>query len=244
MKKLIIIDVGTHEAQEFKALFHLRVWDYLYNWLRHLNRIRRAGGEACSLSTFTSMLSDAAWLRTQRNSVYYILVEPNRRLCSLPVYAKADMFANIALASESKTFALRKLYFSNSGKLGQGSSLFIEKPNVVLSDFDWVLSIDPEHFFTELMEQLADHGNINLVLRLNNEGAETEVIEAAHKVFGEKLIGILGSLSDVEKVKGPVAMRKLKSFIDDRNISFLPFHSDFATWPKALAFIRDAVSSV
>lgn len=241
MTKLVIVDVGAHEAQEFKALFRLHFWNYFRNWLKHLNRVRRSGGNVCSLYRFTNLLSDAAWLKTERSSIYYILVEPNKRLFSLPIYAEADMCANVALASEFNKVTLRKLYFANNEKTGQGSSLFEEKPNVNLSDFDWVLSIDPEHFFLELVKKIANHGDVNFILRLNNEGAEVEVIEAARKVFGGNLVGILGSLNDVEKVKGAAALQNLNKFISDQNIPFLPFHSDFATWPSALAFIRSAI---
>ena len=241
MEKLVILDVGSHEAQEFKSIFKNRFWDYFYHWLKHLNRIRRVGGEACSVTSFRALLANAAWLKSKRNSVFYILVEPNKRLCALPIYRDANMVANLALSKEQDIVSVRRLYFSNNQKLGQGSSLFKEKPNIDLNDFDWILSLDPKYFFARILSDTFVNDETNFLLRLNNEGAEVEVIEAAHEVFGDRLLGLLGSLSDVEKVKGTEAMLQLNKFISENELTFIPFHSDFATWPNAMAFIRTAV---
>jgi hypothetical protein len=73
-----------------------------------------------------------------------------------------------------------------------------------------------------------------VVLRLNNEGAEVDVIHAFHTVFGDRLKAVMGSLSDVAKVKGEAALGELHRFLQDRGIPFLPFHSDFQTWPAAV----------
>ena len=243
MKKILIIDVGSHEAQEFQALFLNSRKKNFYNWVKHLNRVRRAGGKSCSFATFKNLLTNANWLRTHRQSVHYVLVEPNIRLCSTPAYRHADQIANIALAEEDDSFAVRKLYFAGNDVQGQGSSVFTEKPNVDVSSFDWVVSVDPKKFFVQLNENIVKLNNSSIILRLNNEGAEVETIKAAHEVFGEKLVGIMGSLSDVEKVKGKSALLELHSFIENINIPFFPFSTDFATWPNAMSFVREKIQS-
>jgi len=57
MKKILIIDVGSHLAQEFQALFLNSRKNYFYNWVKHLNRVRRAGGKPCSFETFKNLLT-------------------------------------------------------------------------------------------------------------------------------------------------------------------------------------------
>ena len=48
-----------------------------------------------------------------------------------------------------------------------------------------------------------EHGSgYQFVLSINNEGAEVDVIESFYKVLSDRLIGVLGSLSDVQKVHG------------------------------------------
>lgn len=241
MKKILIVDVGSHQAQEFQALFLNSRKNYFHNWVKHLNRVRRAGGKPCSFETFKNLLTNAKWLRTNRKSVYYVLVEPNIRLCAAPAYRHADQIANIALAEEQDSFSVRKLYFAGNDVRGQGSSVFTEKPNVDISSFDWVVSVDPKKFFDQLNKNIVKLDNSSVILRLNNEGAEVETIKAAHEIFGKKLVGILGSLSDVEKVKGKSALSELFRFIGDINVQFLPFSTDFATWPNAIRFVREKI---
>ena len=244
MKKILMIDVGSHEAQEFQALFLNSRKNYIYNWVKHLNRVRRTGGKPCSFASFKGLLKNSQWLQNNRRSVHYLLVEPNIRLCATPAYRHADQIANVALANEEDSFSVRKLYFAGYDFQGQGSSVFTEKPNVSVSSYDWVVSIDPNKFFDQLDKNIASLENSKIILRLNNEGAEVETIRAAHKVFGEKLVGIMGSLSDVEKVKGKSALLELHNFIENINVPFLPFSTDFATWPNALTFVREKIQEI
>jgi len=243
MKKILIIDVGSHLAQEFQALFLNSRKNYFYNWVKHLNRVRRAGGKPCSFETFKNLLTNSKWLRINRQSVHYVLVEPNIRLCSAPAYRHADQIANIALAEEQDSFSVRKLYFAGNDAQGQGSSVFTEKPNVDVSSFDWIVSVDPKKFFDQLNKNIVELDNLSIILRLNNEGAEVETIKAAHEIFGKNLVGIMGSLSDVEKVKGKSALSELHSFIENINVPFLPFSTDFATWPSAIRFVREKIQA-
>ncbi|MDQ2094283.1 hypothetical protein [Rhodalgimonas zhirmunskyi] len=243
MTKLIFVDVGSHEAQEFQALFLHGRRQYFHHWVKHLNRIRRAGGEACNRACYKTLLSDADFLKAHRSDVAYILVEPNARLCALETYRAADLTCNFALAAEPKVAALNRLFYSSQDRMGQGSSLFVEKPNVDTADFDWVLTIDPHRFAKEIAKAYSgDDKTTKIILRINNEGAEDDVIKAFHTVFGDRLVAVMGSLSDVEKVKGAEALDGLYRYIADAGIPFIPLHSDFATWPKAIAFVRSQLA--
>lgn len=234
--RMLFVDVGTHEAQEYMGLFGHGRMAYLRHWLRHRRRCRRQGKVALDRAGFSRFLAVARQLQAMRDRVVYVMVEPNARLVAMDRYRKADIALNIALSADAETASLMPLYLAESNPTGQGSSLFTEKPNVRADEFDLVLNIDALHFAKSLAKSTSAHlgcADGPVVLRLNNEGAEVEVIGAFHQVFGPRLRAVMGSLSDVAKVKGPDALTALHQFLNDAGIPFLPLHSDFATWPAA-----------
>ena len=181
-------------------------------------------------------MADADRLKALRPRVISVMVEPNARLFEMDRYRKADIALNAALSSDAHTASLMPLFLAESNPTGQGSSPFTEKPNVRPDEFDMVLNIDALHFAKALNGALAtQYGSTDgpVVLSLNNEGAEVDVIHAFHQVFGPSLKAVMGSLSDVGKVKGPEALSALYAFMETEGIPFLPLHSDFATWPTA-----------
>jgi hypothetical protein len=234
--KLLFVDVGTHEAQEYMGLFGHGRLAYLRHWLRHRRRSRRQGKVAMDRAGFSRFMATTDRLRAMRSRVIYVMVEPNARLFAMDRYRLADISLNVALSADAAKASLMPLYLAESNPTGQGSSLFTEKPNVKPDEFDMVLNLDALHFAETLKAALARHYGTHdgpVVLRLNNEGAEVEVIRAFHQVFGQRLKAVMGSLSDVAKVKGEAALTALHGFLDAEGIPFLPLHSDFATWPAA-----------
>ncbi len=242
--KLLFVDVGTHEAQEYMGLFGHGRLTYLRFWLRHRRRSRRQGKAALDKTGFQQFLRASNRLKALRDRVIYVMVEPNARLFAIDRYRKADIALNIAVSTDDKAASLLPLFMAESNPTGQGSSLFTEKPNVRREEFDIVLNLDAVHFAEMLKSTVAAQYSMNdgpVILRLNNEGAEVEVIHAFHKVFGPRLKAVMGSLSDVSKVKGPDALTALYDFLASAGIPFLPFHSDFATWPAAAELTLDAL---
>ena len=234
--KLLFVDVGTHEAQEYLGLFEHGRFAYVRRWMRLRRHARRAGRSLPGYDAFRRFLRVTDRLKAHRRQVFYVMVEPNARLFAKPVYRRADVAFNLALSAEHGILALRPLFLANGDPMGQGSSLFTEKPNVRTHDFDLVASLDARHFARELDRILTDMhaaAGLPVVLRLNNEGAEVEVIEAFFAVFGDRLRLVMGSLSDVIKVKGQAAHDQLMAFLAERGIDFCPLHSSIATWPLA-----------
>ena len=83
-----------------------------------------------------------------------------------------------------------------------------------------------------------EHGSgYQVVLRINNEGAEVDVIESFYKVFSDRLIGVLGSLSDVQKVHGEEQLSALYRYMKQNEIEFVPLYSAFSSWPNAISFL-------
>lgn len=238
--RLCFVDVGTHAAQEYLALLGHGRAGYLRHYLRHRRRTRRKGATPMTWAAFRAFLADTDALRAHRARISYVMVEPNARLFALPVYRHAEHAFNIALSADPATCSILPLYFANDNPTGQGSSLFEAKPNVSLGDFDLVLNIDALHFARHLQAALArqDGGDGPVVLRINNEGAEVDVIHAFHAVFGARLRAVMGSLNDVAKVRGPAALSALHGWLTERGIPFLPLHTDFATWPPAVAHLN------
>lgn len=234
--KLLFVDVGTHEAQEYMGLFGHGRLTYLRHWLRHRRRSRRQGKVAMDKAGFDRFLAMADRLKALRKRVIYVMVEPNARLFAMDRYRQADIALNVALSADAAKASLMPLFLAESNPTGQGSSLFTEKPNVRPDEFDIVLNLDALRFAESLRATLAaQYGTVDgpVVLRLNNEGAEVEVVRAFHQAFGPRLKAVMGSLSDVAKVKGPDALAELYSWMEAQGIPFLPLHSDFTTWPAA-----------
>jgi hypothetical protein len=242
--RLLFVDEGTHEAQEYMGLFGHGRLTYLRHWLRHRRRSRRKGKVAKVRAGFARFMATADRLKALRDRVICVMGEPNARLFATDNYRKADIALNAALSSDARTASLMPLFLAESNPTGQGSSLFTEKPNVRTDELDMVLNLDAQHFAESLKSAVTSHyGAIDgpVILRLNNEGTEVEVIRAFHQVFGPRLKAVIGSLSGVGKVKGEAALAGPYAFLEETGIPFLPLNFDFTTWPaaaeKTLAFL-------
>ncbi len=118
------------------------------------------------------------------------MVESNARLFAMDRYCKADIALNAALSTDVSTASFIPLYLAESNPTGRGSALFTEKPNVRPVEFDLVLNLDALHFAQIVLAATSvqcDAGQGPVILRLNNEGAEVEVLRAFHQVFGSRL---------------------------------------------------------
>jgi hypothetical protein len=234
-------------AQEYAALFETTNLRYRWKYIKQRERAGKTGGVKMERAALDRMMADAAYLRAHRADVYYVMVEPNPNLFAMPIYRRADLALNIALASNDQTCSLMPLFFANKDKTGQGSSLFAAKPNVDTGDYQHVLAVDAMHFATTLkgmFDSETGGDDYRVILRLNNEGAEVEVIKSFETVFGTRLSAVLGSLADVAKVKGAPELDALYAFMEGKGITFLPLSTTFATWPAAMALIREKVSGL
>ena len=237
--KTFFIDVGTHNAQEYSALFEANKFSLMWTFVRHRVRAWRKRTQYVSWSDFKDFLKSSEFLKLHRKDFFCIFIEPNRRLCATSIYKHADAVFNVALSADSEAASFLPLYFAHSDKLGQGSSLFKSKPNVDTSNFEYVVNIDAMHFasqLTRLCDSLSN-SKFQVILRINNEGAEVEVIEAFHQVFQQKLVGVMGSLADVAKVKSPEKLNSLMNFMIEKKIPFTPLHSNMLSWPLAGRFL-------
>jgi hypothetical protein len=245
-KRTLILDVGTHMGQEYRALFGTTALNYGRQYLHHYRRLLKTGGEKISFARCKQMVADAAYLRSRRADVTYVMIEPNPNLIAQPIYREADMALCVALSDNPNAASLMRLYFANKDRTGQGSSLFEAKPNISLDDYTTVINIDA-YYFARMIKATyeAEHGNNYCVLlRLNNEGAEVGVIKSFEATFGPRLEGVLGSLADVAKVHGQPELNAIYAFMESKAIPFIPLWSAFPTWPDAIAFVRGKIEGI
>lgn len=237
---LYFVDVGTHVGQEYRALRQMRRSEYWRAYIRHRVRVFRKGGDRLSYASFDKMLKDNSHLRSAPDRIRCVLVEPNRNLFStVAVFRQAEYAYNVALSSSSQPFCFTPLYYAKGDRMGQSSSVFREKPNVDTSDYEYIINVDASHFAHAIkgIFETESGESYKVVLRINNEGAETEVIKSFRSVFEERLVAVMGSLLDVAKVKGDDALASLYQFMKDDGLEFIEFHSDIRTWPDAFAFL-------
>ena len=80
-----------------------------------------------------------------------------------------------------------------------------------------------------------------IVLRINCEGSEDDVIYAFSNHFAEQFKYILGSLKDVESVKGKVNHQKLLEHIKSNELLFLEWLPSIDTWLDAQNMLLNLV---
>lgn len=239
MTELLFVDVGTHKGQEYRAIFETSRWSYFKRFLNQRVMASKRKEEPLSISGFKKLIANASFLRSRRSDIYYVMVEPNSKIFCLPIYQSADLALCVSLSKNEKSASLARLYFANGDNTGQGSSLFETKPNVSLEDYSPVLNLDPTSFASMLKDHFEkEHkSGYQVVLRINNEGAEVDVIESFYQVFSDRLIGVLGSLADVQKVHGEEQLSALYRYMKQNDIEFVPLFSSFSSWPNAMNFL-------
>lgn len=239
MTKLLFVDVGTHKGQEYRAIFETSIWNYCKRFMNQRFMASRRKEEPLSINDFRKLITNSSFLRSRRNDIYYVMVEPNSKIFCLPIYQSANLAFCISLSKNEKSAAIARLYFANGDNTGEGSSLFETKPNVSLENYSSVLNLDPSSFANMLQGHFEEeHGSdYKVVLRINNEGAEVAVIESFHQVFSDRLIGVLGSLADVQKVHGKEQLSALYNYMAQNDIEFVPLFSAFSSWPNAMSFL-------
>lgn len=239
MTKLLFVDVGTHKGQEYRAMFETSKWSYFRRFINQRYMASRRKEEPVSMNGFKKLLSNSSYLRSHRNNIYYVMIEPNLNLFSLPIYQSANLSLCVSLSNSEKSASLMRLYFANGDNTGEGSSLFEAKPNVSMEHYSSVLNLDPESFASMLKTHFENEhtSDYKVVLRINNEGAEVGVIKSFYQVFSDRLIGVLGSLADVQKVHGEQELASLYNYMKQNDIEFIPLFSAFSSWPGAINFL-------
>jgi len=234
MVKIIYVDVGTHFGQEYQSIFgsEKRFITKIIRRMIGFYILRR--GEMFPLGKVSDLLRKRRELRSNRDRFLSFFVEANASVIQhSDVYKAADGVFNCALTGERK-FSLSNLYLANSDQLSQGSSIFLSKHNVSVSDSVPTLGVPATLFFDSLKNYIESSiGEYSVILRLNCEGAEDDVIYSAHQVFSDKLVLIMGSLKDVQGCKGNAAHDALEKYLNLNRLPFVFFSPSATSWVSA-----------
>jgi|688.fasta_scaffold202768_2 hypothetical protein len=187
------------------------------------------------------MLHLRSQLRSIKDHFEFYFIEANPKIISHSnVYKEAAGVFNFALTNEDK-INITKLFIANNNYLSQGNSIFKRKYNV--SDKYIPICGLPSSIFFKILNEYLEKSNskYSVILRLNCEGVEDDVIYSAHKIFGKKLLLIMGSLKDVKEIKGNQEYLDLKNYFKNNGLSFVSFTSSVGSWNEAFQSINSLV---
>lgn len=238
--KIIWLDVGTHRGQEYRSVFCSK----FELFLKLLRYVKKGPDRFSKIDEIKKIWHLHEHFTKNRSNFYCVFIEANPFMLSHSVYKFADAVFSIALGSASSpSFGLTDLYLVDADKGGQGSSIYLGKPNVSKEDAVLCAVTSPSAFFTSLKNKIDDKymQNYKIILRLNCEGSEDDVIYTARNQFGDKLSLVLGSLKDVRGVKGDDAYNELMDFIQKEQIDFSDFSSYISTWEQSHSKIYNLI---
>ncbi len=244
MKKIVLIDIGTHYGQEILSLFRpyyvaskiikLLINYFLRNKKRLPNPFRLRDIKKVLPAIFSSYK-----ISKIRNTFILIGIEPNTLLFSSPAYKLLDIVLPIAIGnSDFETLSLKKFFFGYSNPKFKGNSIFESKENLNPNNFMRVMCTNPDYIFKEI-SKMDELENYKIIIRLNCEGSEDDIIYSAYENFGDRLIGLMGDLSDVSKTKGALEAEKLNKFIEINKIPFTNFSSSPLSWYQGHKYLLD-----
>lgn len=247
-KKIIWLDIGTHFAQEYSAIFGPN-FNFFNALIRRLLSWKLFGrGYPISYSQIRILLESRSFIKRNRNLFHIIFVEANTSIFqSKKIYKEADIAINTALTDETDdSFSLQKLYIKNHDEMSQSSSIYREKKEKNKKnndDYMLVNGVTSSAFMSNLEEYLREKfQDYALMLRINCEGAEDSIIYSAQDVFDKKLKLISGSLKDVGVYKGEDALNALNHFIEDKDIKLIYFSPEIHSWFEGFSSIVRLVS--
>ena len=235
----ILIDVGTHSCGEIKSFT-----DSKFFFFKLIKRIIKNIYKKRSLnfSDFISLIINHFKLKNVSKKITLILIEPNYLHFEEKPYKFSSMVLPAAINSTYDNNSTRtiKLFIANNDPKSAGNSVFSSKTNVNSNNFSNVLSLN-SYELLEILEKSYLHKNSKVILRINCEGMEDEIIYEFKKYLENRLKGIMGSLKDVESIKGIKKYSQLMKFIDDQEIIFIPFSDDIDTWKRAHSFLYSLI---
>ena len=239
-KKVLFVDVGSHECQEIKALTQSSIYLIVIYLKRYFINWFVKGLLIPSVSEFVNFLKIRNKLM-KKVDFCFVAIEPNWRHFSCKIYKDLNFVFCFGLQKMESEYKIKNLSFKSQKKNDQGASLFKTPEHINLSESIPVL--DTDYFCKNVLQVILDTYEDNklpkMFLRLNCEGTEDDIIYSIHKFFSEQLIGVLGSLDDVQKKRGQAKADALEKYIKHNSINFCRFSSNMSTWPNAISFLEN-----
>jgi hypothetical protein len=221
MANVLVIDVGSHKAEEVWLLagrprFSARNY---YRLLRHqgLKGIATAKSEARSFA---------------RNfSCRYILVEPvaHRELLDFLEFVPSALFLKgVVSCGESGPETLLL------AKESVGHSIIPSKPGLS-GDRLPTYNLNFRSVYEMLIDAFVMNGDCDrIILRMNAEGVEGPIIDFLVEHASRKPDVFAGSIGDIEKCFGREAYDRAKTNLENGGIPFVYLTSNSTTWASGL----------
>lgn len=242
---VIWIDVGTHKAQEYKSVLGSNRW-FIIRLIRHaFSSLVLRRGSFAGFTNYFSLIKARNSLRSFRSQFRVAFIEANCQLLKDGSYSNVDDVFCLALSGGfNSSFGLTKLYHANDDQESQGNSIYKTKSNISLNQFTLCPKVSADTFASHYKVFLDSmYEDYQIVLRINCEGSEDDVIYAFSNHFGNKFKLILGSLKDVEGVKGEFAHQKMLEHIKSNGLLSLDWSSRVDTWLDAQNMLLKTVKA-
>jgi len=256
MKKKIIIDIGTHKAEELNLLFLRNIKNFQFYflwWVKFFffiiklffKKDLKFNQYGYSLSPIEINLKKhlriLKFLYSFRDTnIQIICIEPNYRILlnNLTILKKKLNIINLPILINDNTLH-RNIFLSKFHTYSNTLSNSIYKKNNVDGEIENILSLNTQSFL-ELMfnENLIDK-NSEIILRINCEGQEYSIIKQ-FIIKKIKLKFILGSLNDIKKIHGKKIFEETLDLIKENEIKYEYFKgSDPSTWLKTIEILSN-----
>lgn len=244
MKSIIYIDIGTHFAQEYNSIFGKNFSFYYIIFRRVLGYYLLRRGDKISFNDILKINFIRKELKKNKKYFLSFFVEANSKIINkTKAYQLAHGVFNCAITNNQK-IDITKLYVTNNDFLSQGSSILKTKKNIELDKFVPSLGIPAKIFFKSLKKSIDSINNdYSVILRLNCEGVEDDAIYAAHSIFNKKLTLVMGSLKDVQNLKGKIEYKSLLNYMKINNLPFVFFSSSPNSWLNAHQAILNCLNN-
>lgn len=250
MSKVIVLDIGTHKAQELQVLTGDRIYlltqycIWWFDWFKrqikkligHKGRIRYDGGAYISSPALFkhhfSCIREIILPENYLSDVKTISIDPIIEITGeyvkrLKNKIDIEYFPVVIFPHDSSNNSNIVPFYIAENSLS--SSLYKNKKNN-----NQRMILCPAFSFDEIINSLKQHELIQsttkVIIRMNCEGSELAIIKSLieHNIFPHV---VLGSIYDVQKKHGEEAAQEIGELFKKYNIQFNYFKgSDPATW--------------
>ena len=258
MSNIVVIDVGTHKAEELRILSGDRAFVFFmyfkwwFDWIkRQVKKLIRyqglikygAGGYKLSPLNVT-LKTHIKYIRQIFNPINYL---KNTKVIAIdPVSTITAPHINKLSRNVDVNYIAIAILPHDDDSLCKMTNFYITRDSLSSSLFEddsseQELVTCPAYDFSEVIKNIKStnliSSNSEIVIRMNCEGSELAVINSLIN-NNLNIRGVLGSIGDVEKKYGVEVGAEMNDTLNTNKISFNYFKgSDPATWSAAFSIM-------
>jgi hypothetical protein len=235
MANVLVIDVGSHKAEEV----------YLLDGAPYFsprNRYRVLRGSKYSPGRAAQELRAIAHLSQEfrrKHTSRFVMIEPVMHPELLRFLLRTESALLINGVSSCDPSGPTTLFMSGSSL---GNSIIKTKPGLS-GETRNTFNVNFEALYEFLVQTFVQSGDCEkIVLRMNAEGVEGPIIEYLAKRASVKPAVLAGSIGDIKKCFGQEAYDKALADLAGANIPYIYFTSSTMTWSPGLKDIMAALA--